>query len=495
MFTISSLLDDVTPEAPPTSSFVDALSISLHSLGLLSSFLGLGGKRGGRDETRREEGTRRKGDKKTGEEKRILELIRALERARDGDSDGAGTELYAALSDSLPSLLSVRDFDRQDWRETNASTFPFSPSLSPPSSFLRVSDLPYSFLPKRRKEEGEEIGQKGLLGVKYEVSQRSRLEILNGTLPYLSCKVRRYTPSDVETCLAARRQSGTPALWFAFVGDSKVRVRFERFIGSTLRDWRLTVAGQPVSWHNYTEVFVARKIQTTIDARSEGTGMRATVVWASRGMVSGPYNDLRQTEMLGDWMADDAKVPDVVVVDFGRWVYRGALIQGLDSLAAPDEVGRRWKAMWPLIAHLAARTRVLLLPQMRHRRHSRHTDARPPPTNPRALTQWQRDVTHDSVQGDQAADWIDRIAQRTARATGALLWDSSLPANLANGRECRTLRKGRQQDTPGYGPEVLNCADTFHPSASTMRDEISMLLNLVCNGYVAGDDRGDLCCS
>ncbi|XP_042870010.1 uncharacterized protein LOC122251868 [Penaeus japonicus] len=107
---------------------------------------------------------------------------------------------------------------------------------------------------------------------------------------------------------------------------------------------------------------------------------------------------------------------------------------------------------------------------------------------------WWNGVLYNKNQLDSTAEWIDRITQYTARVTGALLWDSSLPDNLANGRECRILKKGHQQDTPGYGQEVLHCNDTFHPSASTMRTELDMIFNLVCNGNLLQDEGEDLCC-
>ncbi|XP_042870007.1 uncharacterized protein LOC122251865 [Penaeus japonicus] len=212
------------------------------------------------------------------------------------------------------------------------------------------------------EEEEEEEKYRGT----YDVLHSTRLELLNGRLPYLPCKIRHYPPGDIRTCLASLRPRGR--LWIAFVGDSKARVRFDQLLTSTGRDWEITMAGQHIPWKNYTAM-IANKVQATIDAKSESLNLRTTVIWASRGMATGASKNLRPTEMVHEWMAAGAVVPDIVVIGFGRWVFRDAFAESLPSLSAPDDVGLRWKAMWPLIRHLATRSHVLLMPQTRNRYH------------------------------------------------------------------------------------------------------------------------------
>ena len=52
------------------------------------------------------------------------------------------------------------------------------------------------------------------------------LPLLNGQLPYLSCRTRVYDPVDVKQCFEERHRSGLSTR-LTFVGDSIVRYQLE----------------------------------------------------------------------------------------------------------------------------------------------------------------------------------------------------------------------------------------------------------------------------
>ncbi|XP_069173005.1 uncharacterized protein [Procambarus clarkii] len=79
------------------------------------------------------------------------------------------------------------------------------------------------------------------------------------------------------------------------------------------------------------------------------------------------------------------------------------------------------------------------------------------------------------------------------RVTGALQWDSSLPFNLANLRECKQLRDAGLSKYPIYHDGWWKCNDIHHSAYETNNDEIQMLLNMLCNPYL--DTPPQYCCT
>ncbi|CAL4087894.1 unnamed protein product, partial [Meganyctiphanes norvegica] len=57
----------------------------------------------------------------------------------------------------------------------------------------------------------------------------TRLQILNGRVPYLPCKIQYYSADDVGTCLLSRAAAGA-STWVAFVGASKMREKLHQFL-------------------------------------------------------------------------------------------------------------------------------------------------------------------------------------------------------------------------------------------------------------------------
>nr|XP_053644280.1 uncharacterized protein LOC128696872 [Cherax quadricarinatus] len=89
--------------------------------------------------------------------------------------------------------------------------------------------------------------------------------------------------------------------------------------------------------------------------------------------------------------------------------------------------------------------------------------------------------------------FTDSWLWRQLRSTGAWQWDSSLPFNLANVRECHQLSMKHILTLMAMANLWWKCKDPHHSSYETNSVEIQMLLNLLCNPYL--DTAKQYCCS
>lgn len=76
---------------------------------------------------------------------------------------------------------------------------------------------------------------------------------------------------------------------------------------------------------------------------------------------------------------------------------------------------------------------------------------------------------------------------------GVWWWDTSLPLNLASINECEQLHQQGFQLDPIFLNTLLNCIDSFHAGFITLRDQATMLINLICNSLL--DSPGTACCN
>lgn len=104
-----------------------------------------------------------------------------------------------------------------------------------------------------------------------------------------------------------------------------------------------------------------------------------------------------------------------------------------------------------------------------------HTQPSPPPAQPERLTKDRRDHL---VPG--AADG------------GVWWWDTLLPLSLAENIECEELFHSGLTHLPLYNSTFLRCRDNNHAGTVTLRSQVTMLLNLVCNSVLG--EREGLCC-
>lgn len=72
-------------------------------------------------------------------------------------------------------------------------------------------------------------------------------------------------------------------------------------------------------------------------------------------------------------------------------------------------------------------------------------------------------------------------------------WDTSLPLSLAENRECEELFHSGLIHHPLYNSSYFRCNNDNHAGTVTLTDQVTMLLNLVCNSML-GEHEG-LCCT
>ncbi|KAK4288978.1 hypothetical protein Pmani_038027 [Petrolisthes manimaculis] len=79
-----------------------------------------------------------------------------------------------------------------------------------------------------------------------------------------------------------------------------------------------------------------------------------------------------------------------------------------------------------------------------------------------------------------AADGVDHLSVRES-GVGLWWWDTSLPLGLASISECQQLYHLGLTLHPLYIGKFLKCRDRHHAGTATLGDQVTMLLNLLCN--------------
>ncbi|ROT67040.1 hypothetical protein C7M84_014909 [Penaeus vannamei] len=300
--------------------------------------------------------------------------------------------------------------------------------------------------------------------------------------------MRQYTALDLGSCSAKRtprqRQEvhllrDSPTLqvsrdcFLTFVNDNRYHAEnpFDQGIFRENKTW--------LASPNFT--FSMFPLHDS-DPALEPYDLRVTLVWAPYASFTAPPSPtyrMRVTKF-EEWLEQEV-VPDVVVMGLGTWFLLQR--QGLDELAPYTEAEFLLRPLVEPLARLARRTRVLWWHQSRYRWFNLEGGGGTP---------WQDMLTHnqfrDSIPLMDAWLWL-----AVFRNTGMWQWDSTVPFNLANYRECYDLWKLGLSKDKIYKSRWWHCGDDHHSSYETNADEIQMLLNLLCNAYIAS--REQYCCS
>ncbi|KAK3865464.1 hypothetical protein Pcinc_028925 [Petrolisthes cinctipes] len=83
-----------------------------------------------------------------------------------------------------------------------------------------------------------------------------------------------------------------------------------------------------------------------------------------------------------------------------------------------------------------------------------------------------------------AADGVDQLSVRES-GVGVWWWDTSLPLGLASIAECQQLYNLGLILHPLYINKFLKCTDLHHAGTATLGDQVTMLLNLLCNSVLS----------
>ncbi|KAK4324151.1 hypothetical protein Pmani_005154 [Petrolisthes manimaculis] len=100
------------------------------------------------------------------------------------------------------------------------------------------------------------------------------------------------------------------------------------------------------------------------------------------------------------------------------------------------------------------------------------------------VTEGEEVVQHvtEGMEGVQhvAADGVDQLTMRESEV-GVWWWDTSLPLGLASIDECQQLYHLGLTSYPLYKNKFLKCTDRHHAGTVTLGDQVTMLLNFLCN--------------
>ena len=124
-------------------------------------------------------------------------------------------------------------------------------------------------------------------------------------------------------------------------------------------------------------------------------------------------------------------------------------------------------------------------------RRSRHRPQPPPSGTVYAQTEPSAGLVEAQI--DHLASWAQDHLVPKADDSGVWWWDTSLPLSLAESRECEELFYRGLTHHPIYKSLFIKCTDDNHAGNVFLGDQVTMLLNLVCNTVLGG--REDLCCS
>ncbi|XP_037793985.1 uncharacterized protein LOC119589451 [Penaeus monodon] len=222
----------------------------------------------------------------------------------------------------------------------------------------------------------------------------------------------------------------------------------------------------------------------------ESYDLRVTMVWAPLASQVMPPTAKERIEVvrLKEWAGQEV-IPDIIVFGLGKWF----MLEKEDVNELIPYTDAHY-LLGPLVApltRLAARTHVLWWHQSRYRWFNFETkDHTPWKTEVRKY--WEQVLSMNQFR--DGIPFMDNWLWRTSlRDTGMWQWDSTVPFNLANLKECLDLRMAGEVDAKLYTAKWWNCRDAHHSSYETNADEIQMLLNLLCNPYIAS--REQYCCS
>ncbi|XP_042877230.1 uncharacterized protein LOC122256531 [Penaeus japonicus] len=351
----------------------------------------------------------------------------------------------------------------------------------------------------------------------------TRLQVLWGAVPYIPCKIRDYGDASFVECSAARAQAGRTT-WIALVGDSQMRLKLHLLLHILPRGlaYTFTMEGREVSKQEFEEAVVTHQVhpsdfevighhpgsegspQDALPTRrnssreTEGANgppgdagayvLRVTLVWAPLGSKRGHPLDqgLALTTAMQEW-AEATSIPDVIVVGYGLWFLLMKQFEG--ELVPFTEMDRLTRPLVAPLTTLAARTSVLLWAQSRYRGFNFESPLAIQGTDPSSA--WKTNIYRQQFAGSIPIldDWLWNIL----RATGMWRWDTLLPFNLASLKECQYLHAANMSQDTFYLSRWWNCADSFHTSYRTDRDEFQLLLNLLCNPFLVPESG--FCCS
>ncbi|XP_050690753.1 uncharacterized protein LOC126982604 [Eriocheir sinensis] len=344
----------------------------------------------------------------------------------------------------------------------------------------------------------------------------TRIGAAGGLLPYVPCQIATYAdPASATACFRERLRKDD-SLWIFFMGDSKIRNLFVSFIA--LMDKELHFI---IKFPSFSIPFAAMDwgyatIKVNLDASClKLPGLRVSFRFQ-------PFNQLKasskkssaEVRQLARWAAGLEAAPHLLVLGYTSWTTIDMEVEFFHD--ALDSLMDMHKLVAPLLQQVSRRTRVIVTPQSRYKiyastglyqhystpfgdpifdwseavllHHLRlHTQQSQTPTPSDATSagnireRWSRNGSgpRDHLVPDEADG-------------GVWWWDTSLPLSLAENSECEELYHRGLTHHSLYNSSFFRCNNDHHAGTVTLRDQVTMLLNLACNSVLGGGER--MCC-
>ncbi|XP_066945359.1 N-acetylneuraminate 9-O-acetyltransferase-like [Macrobrachium rosenbergii] len=288
-----------------------------------------------------------------------------------------------------------------------------------------------------------------------EATGNKHLSRAADSLPFVSCRVHMYTPSEIGKCTRKVLQDTGQPLRMAFVGDSRVRNTMEQIIRSTQQEIKYRLAGEN-NQQNMSVTFLNHKSKFNMPVIGDGIELR--LHWSAYLELDRDPKKISQQgakDLLEAWSngtpgPDDGPIPDIAYITSGMW----------DSSMLPEDAAAEsfiftLEKMAPILKRLATRTLVLW-----------HIHG--------PIKEWL--ATRDVPNG--ALDIMNRASWRWLADSNIWLWDSRTVLMLKQLSECRYLSQStlKTQIPPEWG-----CFDFQHAGRDVEDAAANMLWNLVCN--------------
>ncbi|KAG7161661.1 uncharacterized protein LOC121874791 isoform X2 [Homarus americanus] len=404
-------------------------------------------------------------------------------------SSGASTEDYRSLAALLPTLLTFQ-------HHTN----------------------------KSQEDDHRKEGQTPILHL------NSRIDVNGGVLPYVPCAIVPFDhPPSVTACFAHRLKNNN-SFWIAFLGDSKIRALFYEYLQRTDSEYRYLIhlLNTTMSYEEMRRTTF--KLHTDMEAATPVHPRLRVSFRTFMEVTPSKVQETKELRQLSRWARGEDPLPHILIIGYTSW-----MILHMSYTSDVMEVVREMhQQVVPLLHQIAQRTRVLVVSQGRYREHSltgtlynkasllgdatfdwsemlfqyylrQYKDHHLSPDTPHVSYSFTTPITgslqqHFPVPQGPTTNTVRPKTTRTNRdhldprvtGGGVWWWDTGVPLNLAGISECEELYRRGLVDSSVYTSEHLGCTDNHHVGEDVLSDQITMLLNLMCNSIM--QQHTNVCC-
>ncbi|XP_042207970.1 uncharacterized protein LOC121856439 [Homarus americanus] len=383
---------------------------------------------------------------------------------------------------------------------------------------------------KTQEDDHRKEGQTPILRL------NSRIDADGGVLPYVPCAIVPFDhPPSVTACFAHRLKNNN-SFWIAFLGDSNIRALFYEFLQRTDSEYRYLIhlLNTTMSYEEMRRTTF--KLHTDMEAATP-VHLRLRVSFSFRTFMEVTPSKVQETNelrQLSRWARGKDPLPHILIIGYTSWMMLLMMMRRSSTSDVLEVVREMHQQVVPLLHQIAQRTRVLVVSQGRYREHSltgtiynmvsilgdatfdwsemlfqyylrQYKDHHLSPATPHVSYTFPTPITgslqqHSPVPQGPTTNTAIQQTTRTNRdhldpretGGGVWWWDTGVPLNLAGISECEELYRRGLVDSSVYTSEHLRCTDDHHVGEDVLSDQITMLLNLMCNSIM--QPHTNVCC-